>query len=206
LRETDPSISYVVPNQPPDCDLAQIITAGTIFWLFPSPVSPPIVAMSELATTAKLLDAAPTLDARSVILEAIGRNFLEISVWSDAPLDPGEFPDNRLLRSIRAELGDRFGVFTISFPRRQPAGGVEAVIRLPDGSAVAAHLDPRPPGLGPTPVLLSALVFLAVAISLLSLWAARSLTAPLTRFADAAERFSVAMPHKDSGFQIGVKR
>jgi HAMP domain-containing protein len=60
--------------------------------------------------------------------------------------------------------------------------------------------------LGPTPVLLSALVFLAVAISLLSLWVARSLTAPLTRFADAAERFSVAMPHKDSGFQIGVKR
>jgi hypothetical protein len=139
-------------------------------------------------------------------LEAIGRSFPEISVWSDAPPDPGEFPDNRLLRSIRAELGDRFGVFTISFPRRQPAGGVEAVIRLPDGSAVAAHLDPRPPGLGPTPVPLSALVFLAVAISLLSLWAARSLTAPLTRFADAAERFSVAMPHKDSGFQIGVKR
>jgi len=112
-------------------------------------------------------------------------------VWSDAPLNPGEFPDNRLLRGIQAELGDRFSVFTISFPRRQPAGGLEAVIRLPDGSAIAGHLDPRPPGLGPTPVLLSALVFLAVAISLLSLWAARSLTAPLTRFADAAERFSV---------------
>jgi hypothetical protein len=171
--------------------LAQIITAGTIVWLFPPPVSPPIVSMSKLATTAKLLDAAPTLDARSVILETIGRSFPELTVWSEAPPDPGEFHDNRVLRSIQAELGDRFSVFTVSFPRREPAGGVQAVIRLPDGSAIATHLDPRPPGFGRTPVLLSALVFLAVAISLLSLWAARSLTAPLTRFADAAERFSV---------------
>ena len=171
--------------------LAQIITAGTIVWLFPPPVSPPIVSMSKLATTAKLLDAAPTLDARSVILETIGRSFPELTVWSEAPPDPGEFHDNRVLRSIQAELGDRFSVFTVSFPRREPSGGVQAVIRLPDGSAIATHLDPRPPGFGRTPVLLSALVFLAVAISLLSLWAARSLTAPLTRFADAAERFSV---------------
>ncbi len=44
---------------------------------------------------------------------------------------------------------------------------------------------------GLPPALISALAFCACAITLLFLWAARTLTAPLARFADAAEQFTV---------------
>ena len=169
--------------------LAQTITAATIFWLLPPPGFPPGAPWSRLASTARLLDATPTPAARATIAEAARTSFPELVIANEPPPHRHESPDDRLLRGIRADLGDRFNVFATGSPH-QP-GGVQIGVGLADGSVIIAPLPPPPRGFRLTPALLSALVFLAVAIALLSLWATRTLTAPLTRFADAAERFTV---------------
>jgi signal transduction histidine kinase len=172
--------------------LSQIITAAAIFMLFPPPGSPPGGSLPELAMAAKLLEDAPTPDDRTAILGAIRRGFPELTLWSEAPPEPEHIVDWKPLRGIQAELGDRFGVYIVVPSEQRPGGSVQAVIRLSDGSAIAAALDPRPWIFGPGGgILLSTLIFLGLAISLLTIWAARSLTAPLTRFADAAEHFTV---------------
>jgi signal transduction histidine kinase len=171
--------------------LAQIITTATIFSLMPPPPFPPGAHLSRLAYTAKLIDAAPTADARAAILDTARGSFPELIVAGAPPPHRHDRPDDRLLRGLRAELGDRFAVFATGSPHQHGDGGVQVGIVLPDGGAIMAPLPPPPRGLRLTPPLLSALVFLAIAISLFSLWATRTLTAPLTRFADAAERFTV---------------
>jgi signal transduction histidine kinase len=169
--------------------LAQLITALTIFWLFPPPGFLLRDPFSNLAVVAKLIDAAPTPVARSAVIDAALTSFPELTVVRDPP--PGhDFPDDRLLRRLQADLGERLDIFVLASPER-PADAKRVGIRLPDGTAIAAPMRPRPRWLGPSVGLLSALVFLAVAIALLSLWATRTLTAPLTRFADAAELFAV---------------
>ena len=172
--------------------LSQVITAATIFMLFPPPGSPPGGALRELVMAAKLVEDAPTSDARAAIMEAIRRTLPELTLWKEAPPEPSHIVDVGPLRGIQADLGDRFGVYVVVPPHQPPGDRVLVVIRFPDGSAIVAPLDPRPWIFGPGGgVLLSTLIFLGLAISLLTLWAARSLTAPLTRFADAAERFTV---------------
>jgi signal transduction histidine kinase len=79
-----------------------------------------------------------------------------------------------------------------------------AVIRLADGQAVTARLSPppgpHPAGLpghggppdsqGPITPLKVSLLSLAIIMTLLGIWVARVLTAPLRAFADAAEAFN----------------
>jgi signal transduction histidine kinase len=77
---------------------------------------------------------------------------------------------------------------------------------FPGGGAVGESVAPPPPfpghhavrvSFGPLPFpfpgleLTVAVVFLASAVILLSIWATRMLTAPLTRFTEAAERFTL---------------
>lgn len=65
-------------------------------------------------------------------------------------------------------------------------------VALPDGEAVGARLafdHRRPPFWGSTELIM--VLFLLVSLSLLGLWAARALSAPLSSFAKAAENFSL---------------
>ncbi|WP_407519793.1 ATP-binding protein [Methylobacterium oryzisoli] len=60
--------------------------------------------------------------------------------------------------------------------------------------ALAADLPPRPDRPPPlTGAILGTLLFLALSLTLLSVWAARALTAPLARLAGAAEAFGTGM-------------
>ena len=66
-------------------------------------------------------------------------------------------------------------------------------MRLADGTRLVAAIaegsgGPAPPVSG---IALASLAFLAINIAILSLWASRALTAPLARFARAAEEFSL---------------
>ncbi|MGA7805330.1 ATP-binding protein, partial [Bradyrhizobium sp.] len=64
-------------------------------------------------------------------------------------------------------------------------------IVVPDGAVIAATAasDPRPPFWG-GPWMMT-LLFAVISVTLLSLWAAHALTAPLSSFARAAESFSL---------------
>jgi signal transduction histidine kinase len=65
-------------------------------------------------------------------------------------------------------------------------------ITLPDGTAISALAlpDRLPPSLWRSPWM-TTLMFAVVSVTLLGVWAARALTAPLSSFARAAESFSI---------------
>src|SRR5258707_7657794 len=99
--------------------------------------------------------------------------------------------DDRLVRAIQRDLGAQFTVFATRMQEAARDGALQIGIRLPDGSALSTALPAGSRRPGRSPSLISTLAFVASAIALLSLWATRTLTAPLTQFADAAERFTV---------------
>jgi signal transduction histidine kinase len=92
------------------------------------------------------------------------------------------------LRGLQRRLGDDYRIF-------QLASGGEARklgVGLPDGMMISANVlpdRPRPPFLG-SPWMMT-LLFAVISVTLLGLWAARALTAPLSSFAKAAESFSL---------------
>jgi signal transduction histidine kinase len=170
--------------------IAHLVIGIAVFTLYPRPnhMSWPGEAMVKLGFIAELLDAASSPDQRAEILR-VGR--------AEIPqLELGELPQNArqamrgpLAEDIRSQLGDRFEVFEVALDgsERPP----QIAIQFSDGSALMAPLSP-PPGLAvPGPGLIVTILFLACAVALLSIWATRTLIAPLTRFADAAERFTL---------------
>ena len=91
------------------------------------------------------------------------------------------------LYGLRHHLGRGYRIFS-------PAGGQTGRVGviLPDGAKLSARLLP---GRGPRPFWggpwMATLLFAAISLTLLGLWAARALTAPLSSFARAAETFSL---------------
>ena len=87
-----------------------------------------------------------------------------------------------------AELGSNYRIFSLPHPEDTRKVG----IALPDGAMISAKLQPderqRPFWVGPW---MATLLFAAISLTLLGLWAARALTAPLSSFARAAESFSL---------------
>jgi signal transduction histidine kinase len=172
--------------------LAHVVTTLTIFLLNPHPnfMNSPGATTTRLAFTAKLLDATSNPDARADILRAAREGFPGMELR-----EPGKFEgrpaDDPFLRDLQTDLGYGFKVFG-SRLRDSTDRAPKIGIQLPNGETLLAPLPgPSPGPRGPTPALIGTLVFLASAIALLSLWAAKTLTAPLTRFADAAERFTL---------------
>jgi signal transduction histidine kinase len=175
--------------------IAQAVTLG-IFLLFhpgSGPGPSPGVAVAQLAATAKLLMAADNAQARDAILAAARRGLPELHTTSAPEPADRASSDDRLIRHVQRDIGHEFEVFTVRAEGAPPDGAPQIGLRLPDGTALTTAFPAPRRGLGPGPGpgLISALVFLASAIALLSLWAARTLTAPLTQFADAAEQFTL---------------
>jgi len=91
------------------------------------------------------------------------------------------------LRGLHRRLGGSYRVFSLA----QQDGNRKVGITLPDGTSISANLlqdQRRPFWIGPWIVTL---LFGAICVTLLGLWAARALTAPLSSFARAAEDFSL---------------
>src|SRR5207245_11485275 len=89
---------------------------------------------------------------------------------------------------LQHALGSPYRLFPLS--GRDAAQRIGIV--LPDGAVIAANAPPerRPPPFWGGPWMMT-LLFAVISVTLLGVWAARVLTAPLSSFASAAETFSL---------------
>ena len=144
---------------------------------------------SQLAVAAQLLGASPQAE-RARLFDDFARTFPQLDI---AILPPGFVPaandeDSPELHGLRRHLGNSYRIFSLAHGPE----GRRVAIALPDGAMISAKIPPeqwlRPFWRGPW---MTTLLFAVVCVSLLGLWAARALTAPLSSFAKAAESFSL---------------
>ncbi len=144
---------------------------------------------AQFAAAVLLLGAAPAAD-RPRLFADIGRAFpkLEVESLPPGPIPAASDPAGLDLRSLHRRLDSSYRIFPLAHDEDRPKVG----IALPDGTMISARILPdqrqRPFWSGPWAVTL---LFAIVSVSLLGLWAARALTAPLSSFAKAAEDFSL---------------
>jgi signal transduction histidine kinase len=144
---------------------------------------------SQLAAVVQLLAATPPA-GRPRLFADIARAFPQLDLESLAPdsAPAANEPDGPSLRSLRHRLGSGYRIFSLP-PQK---GGRKVGIVLPDGAMISATMLPdqwqRSIWSGPW---MTTLLFAVISVTLLGLWAARALTAPLSSFARAAEDFSL---------------
>ena len=144
---------------------------------------------AQLAVAAQLLAAAPEPE-RSRLLADITRTFprLGIEALPPGPVPAAVEPDSPGLHILHRRLGNNYHLFAL--PNNDDPHRVG--IALPDGSMIAGNVMPdqrqRPFWGGPW---MMTVLFGVISVTLLGLWAARTLTAPLSSFAKAAESFSL---------------
>ena len=183
-----------------------VLTAAFLLLEHGRPPAPGLAEIERLAFAARLIETGQDADARAALLAAARRADPSLLVLTQAPAPDADASEERLLRDMQAQLGG-----PALFAARNPeVGGPErlAVTRLADGTILAAPFvhPPRPPFI--SPIVLGTLPFLASALMLLSVWAARQLASPLARFADAAEGFTAkgdSTPLPETG-PLEVKR
>jgi signal transduction histidine kinase len=144
---------------------------------------------AQFAAAVVLLGAAPAADRQRLFAD-IARAFpkLEVESLPPGPVPPAGDPEGLDLRSLHRRLDSSYRIFPLAHDEDRHKVG----IALPDGAMISAKVLPdlrqRPFWSGPWAVTL---LFAIVSVSLLGLWAARALTAPLSSFAKAAESFSL---------------
>ncbi|KJC61091.1 histidine kinase [Bradyrhizobium sp. LTSPM299] len=150
---------------------------------------------TQLAAAAQLLGHAPASE-RPRLKDDIARAFPQLAI-GDLPADAGTLtePDAPSLHALR-RLGAGYHVFLLPHEAGATShdGEVRRVgIRLPDGAMISADLIPdqrmRPFWGGPW---MMTVLFAVISVTLLGLWAAWALTAPLSSFVKAAETFSLS--------------
>jgi signal transduction histidine kinase len=142
----------------------------------------------QLVTAVQLLGATPATE-RPRLSADIARAFPQLGIEI---LPTGQMPaageaGGFNLRGLQRRLGHEYRIFQLTSGEPRKLG-----IGLPDGMMLSANVlpdRPRPPFLG-SPWMMT-LLFAVISVTLLGLWAARALTAPLSSFAKAAENFSL---------------
>jgi signal transduction histidine kinase len=143
---------------------------------------------AQLAVAAQLLGAAP-LPERARLSADIARAFPQLGI-EDLPPGPlpvaGE-PEGLNLRSLHRRLGNNYRIFALADDAHRIG------LALPDGTMISARILPDQRShssfwVGPW---MMTVLFAVISVTLLGLWAARALTAPLSSFAKAAENFSL---------------
>ena len=144
---------------------------------------------SQVATIAQLLGATPAV-GRPRLLADIAQAFPQLDLESLPPeaAASAEEADNPDLRNLGRRLGSGYRIFSLADAKDDHKVG----ITLPDGAMIAARMPPdrRQPPFWGGPWMMT-LLFVVISVTLLGLWAARALTAPLSSFAKAAENFSL---------------
>jgi len=149
----------------------------------------------QLATAAQLLGMAPASE-RPRLIGDIARAFPQLGIV-ELPADRAPVasdisgPDLHALR----RLGPNYQLFELSHKGDGPPKEEEMRrigIRLPDGAMISGNLipDQHPQPFRGGPWMMTALSAV-ILVTLLGLWAARALTAPLSSYAKAAESFSL---------------
>src|SRR6185312_9393532 len=143
----------------------------------------------QLAAAVQLLGAAPASE-RPRLNADIARAFpqLGIEILPSGQMPAADDADRFNRHGLQRRLGHDYRIFHLASD-----GGTRKVgIGLPHGMMISANVPPdrpRPPFLG-GPWMMT-LLFAVISVTLLGLWAARALTAPLSSFARAAESFSL---------------
>jgi signal transduction histidine kinase len=143
----------------------------------------------QLAAVVQFLGAAPAAE-RPRLFADIARGFPQLDIESLPPGPPpaADEPDGPGLRGLHRRLGSSYRIFSLAHDEETR----RILIALPDGAMISAKmlpdLPPPPFWIGPW---IAPLLFAAISVTLLGLWAARALTAPLSSFAKAAESFSL---------------
>jgi signal transduction histidine kinase len=143
---------------------------------------------AQFAAAVQLLGAAPP-DDRPRLFADLARAFphLHIESLPPGPVPEARDPEGLELRSLHRRLDSSYRIFPLAHEKdRQRVG-----IALPDGAMISARVLPdqrRPFWMGSWGLTL---LFAIVSLTLLGLWAARALTAPLSAFVKAAEDFSL---------------
>jgi signal transduction histidine kinase len=167
---------------------AYVILGFAIFTLYPRPETeaPPRVP-PQLEFIARLLVATADAGHRAEIVRMAREQIPELEIGA---LPPGirhifraPHPDHST-----SNIHDPFKALELALE------GTERrllAVQLGDGTAIMApFVPPRRPS-GPGALLIGTVIFLICMVVLISVWATHSLTAPLRRFADAAERFTL---------------
>jgi signal transduction histidine kinase len=167
-----------------------LILAGIFLVSRPDPPDPSIDrGHAQFAAAVQLLGAAPAAD-RPRLLNDIARAFpqLDIETRQPGPVPPAGDPEGLDLRSLHRRLDSSYRIF----PLGHTQSGYRIGIALPDDTMISARIlpDQRPRSFWSGPWAVTFL-FAIVSVTLLGLWAARTLTAPLSSFAKAAESFSL---------------
>src|SRR5207342_2637014 len=107
---------------------------------------------------------------------------LEVQSLPPGPVPDASDPEGLDLRSLHRRLDSSYRIFPLAHEQDRHKIG----IALPDGAMISAKVLPdqrlRPFWTGPWAVTL---LFAVVSVTLLGVWAARALTAPLSAFAKA---------------------
>jgi signal transduction histidine kinase len=143
---------------------------------------------SQLAASAQLLGTAVAAE-RPRLMADIARAFPQLDIESlpPSPVPAASDPDEPGERSLRWRLGANYRLFPLAHQQHPRKIGIV----LPDGAMISAKVTPdRPRPFWGGPWMMT-LLFVIVSLTLLGLWAARALTAPLSSFAKAAESFSL---------------
>jgi signal transduction histidine kinase len=167
-----------------------LIITATFLIHRPDQFDPPFEhGHSQLVPMVQLLGAAPAV-RRPALFADIARAFPELDIES---LPAGPAPavdklDSFNLRSLYRRLGSSYRIFSLAHNEDIDKIGIV----LPDGAMISVKLpaDERQLPFWMRPWIMT-LLFGAITVTLLGLWAARALTAPLSSFAKAAESFSL---------------
>jgi signal transduction histidine kinase len=167
-----------------------LILTATFVLHRPDQQDPPIDRGSDqLATVAQLIGATPATD-RPGLFTDLARAFpqLDIESLASGSAAAASEANGFMLRGLHRRLGSAYRIFSLP-----PEGDTRRVgIALPDGTMISANILPelwqRPFWTGPW---MTTLLFAVISVTLLGVWAARALTAPLSSFAKAAESFSL---------------
>jgi len=161
-----------------------LIIAATFLIHRPDRIDPLIGhSDSQLAAVVQLLAAAPPA-GRPRLFADIARAFPQLDLESlpSGSAPAANEPDGHSLRNLHRRLGSGYRIFSLA-----PENGDRKVaIALPDGAMISAKIPPgqwqRPIWSGPW---MTTLLFAVISVTLLGLWAARALTAPLSSIARA---------------------
>jgi signal transduction histidine kinase len=142
---------------------------------------------SQFAASIQLIGAAPAGE-RPRLLADVAHAFPQLNIEAlPGTVAPAKDPATFEQRMLHHRLGANYRVFSLG-PDTDPH---KVGIVLPDGAMISAMLSdfrPHPFWGGPW---MTTLLFAVISVTLLGLWAARALTAPLSSFAKAAEDFSL---------------
>jgi signal transduction histidine kinase len=168
--------------------LHAIIAAGYLINR-PDHPDPAPSSQHELTGAALLLGTASETD-RPRLTADIARAFpkLQIERLASGMPSAAEGAEGPHLHGMRRHLGPAYRVVAL-----EPEGQAQRIgIELPDGAMISGRIDPgpRPPRFWGSPWMIT-LLFAVISVTLLGLWAARALAAPLSSFAKAAEDFSL---------------